>query len=126
MAIGKVYVEALVIAYGDGRNGKSTYWNSLARVLGSYCGGISADALTAGCKRNVRPEMAELKGKRMIIAAEMEEGVRLSTSILKQLCSTDEVSGEKKYKDPFKFVPTHTLVLYTNHLPRVGANDEGT
>lgn len=126
IAIGKVYVEALVIAYGDGRNGKSTYWNALARVLGSYCGGISADALTANCKRNVRPEMAELKGKRMIIAAEMEEGVRLSTSILKQLCSTDEVSGEKKYKDPFKFVPTHTLVLYTNHLPRVGASDEGT
>lgn len=126
MAIGKVYVEALVIAYGDGRNGKSTFWNSLAHVMGSYCGGISADALTAGCKRNVRPEMAELKGKRMIIAAEMEEGMRLSTSVLKQLCSTDEVSGEKKYKDPFKFVPTHTLVLYTNHLPRVGASDEGT
>ena len=126
MAIGKVFVEALVIAYGDGRNGKSTYWNAIARVMGSYCGGISADALTAGCKRNVRPEMAELKGKRMVIAAEMEEGVRLSTSILKQLCSTDEVSGEKKYKDPFKFTPTHTLILYTNHLPRVGASDEGT
>lgn len=70
MAIGKVYVEALVIAYGDGRNGKSTYWNSIARVLGSYCGGISADALTANCKRNIKPEMAELKGKRMVIAAE--------------------------------------------------------
>lgn len=126
MAIGKVYVEALVIAYGDGRNGKSTYWNSIARVLGSYCGGISADALTANCKRNIKPEMAELKGKRMVIAAEMEEGVRLSTSVLKQLCSTDEVGGEKKYKTPFTFVPTHTLVLYTNHLPRVGASDEGT
>ena len=59
----------LVIAYGDGRNGKSTYWNSIARVLGSYCGGISADALTANCKRNIKPEMAELKGKRMVIAA---------------------------------------------------------
>ena len=126
MAIGKVYVEALVIAYGDGRNGKSTYWNSIARVLGSYCGGISADALTANCKRNIKPEMAELKGKRMVIAAEMEEGVRLSTSVLKQLCSTDEVGAEKKYKTPFTFVPTHTLVLYTNHLPRVGASDEGT
>lgn len=126
MAIGKVYVEALVIAYGDGRNGKSTYWNSLARVLGTYCGGISADALTAGCKRNIRPEMAELKGKRMVIAAEMEEGVRLSTSVLKQICSTDEVGGEKKYKAPFQFVPSHTIVLYTNHLPRVGASDEGT
>jgi putative DNA primase/helicase len=126
MAIGKVYVEALVIAYGDGRNGKSTYWNSIARVLGTYCGGISADALTANCKRNIRPEMAELKGKRMVIAAEMEEGVRLSTSVLKQICSTDEVGGEKKYKAPFQFVPSHTIVLYTNHLPRVGASDEGT
>lgn len=126
MAIGKVYVEALVIAYGDGRNGKSTYWNSIARVMGTYCGGISADALTANCKRNIRPEMAELKGKRMVIAAEMEEGVRLSTSVLKQICSTDEVGGEKKYKAPFQFVPSHTIVLYTNHLPRVGASDEGT
>ena len=27
-----------------------------------------------GCKRNVKPEMAELKGKRLIIAAELEEG----------------------------------------------------
>lgn len=125
-AIGKVYQEALIIAYGEGSNGKSTFWNAIARVLGSYSGTISADALTVGCKRNVKPEMAELKGKRLVIAAELEEGVRLNTSIVKQLCSTDEVSAEKKYKDPFKFIPTHTLVLYTNHLPRVGANDDGT
>jgi len=125
-AIGKVYVEALVIAYGEGSNGKSTFWNTIARVLGTYSGTISADALTVGCKRNVKPEMAELKGKRLVIAAELEEGMRLNTSIVKQLCSTDEISAEKKYKDPFKYVPTHTLVLYTNHLPRVGANDDGT
>lgn len=125
-AIGKVYVEALVIAYGEGSNGKSTFWNTIARVLGTYSGTISADALTVGCKRNVKPEMAELKGKRLVIAAELEEGMRLNTSIVKQLCSTDEVTAEKKYKDPFKYVPTHTLVLYTNHLPRVGANDDGT
>lgn len=125
-AIGKVYVESLIIAYGEGSNGKSTFWNTIARVLGTYSGTISADALTVGCKRNVKPEMAELRGKRLVIAAELEEGVRLNTSIVKQLCSTDEVSAEKKYKDPFKYVPTHTLVLYTNHLPRVGANDDGT
>lgn len=124
-AIGKVYVEALVIAYGEGSNGKSTFWNTIARVLGTYSGTISADALTVGCKRNVKPEMAELKGKRLVIAAELEEGMRLNTSIVKQLCSTDEVTAEKKYKDPFKYVPTHTLVLYTNHLPKVGANDDG-
>ena len=35
-AIGKVYVEALIIAYGGGRNGKSTFWNAISRVLGLY------------------------------------------------------------------------------------------
>lgn len=125
-AIGKVYVEALIIAYGEGRNGKSTFWNVISRVLGTYSGNISADTLTVGCRRNVKPEMAEAKGKRLLIAAELDEGMRLNTSIIKQLCSTDAVFAEKKYKDPFQFIPSHTLVLYTNHLPRVGANDPGT
>lgn len=125
-AIGKVYVEALIIAYGEGRNGKSTFWNTISRVMGTYSGAMSADALTAGCRRNVKPEIAELKGKRLVIAAELEEGMRLSTSILKQLCSTDQIRGEKKFKDPFDFIPSHTVVLYTNHLPKVGASDDGT
>ncbi len=125
-AIGKVYVEALIIAYGEGRNGKSTFWNVISRVLGSYSGNISADMLTVGCRRNVKPELAEAKGKRMLIAAELEEGMRLNTANVKQLCSTDEIYAEKKYKDPFSYIPTHTLVLYTNHLPKVGAIDKGT
>ena len=125
-AIGKVCVEGLIIAYGEGRNGKSTFWNTLSRVLGTYSGNMSADTLTVGCKRNVKPELAEAKGKRIIIAAELEEGMRLNTSNVKQLCSTDEIYAEKKYKDPFSFVPRHTLVLYTNHLPKVGAIDAGT
>lgn len=125
-AIGKVCVEGLIIAYGEGRNGKSTFWNTLSRVLGTYSGNMSADTLTVGCKRNVKPELAEAKGKRIIIAAELGEGMRLNTSNVKQLCSTDEIYAEKKYKDPFSFVPSHTLVLYTNHLPKVGAIDAGT
>ncbi|WP_018659208.1 phage/plasmid primase, P4 family [Allofustis seminis] len=125
-AIGKVYLEALIIAYGDGKNGKSTFWNVIARVLGSYSGTISSDILSANNTRNIKPEIAETKGKRLLIAAELEEGMRLSTSIIKQLCSTDEVNAEKKFKAPFKFTPTHTLVLYTNHLPKVGAIDDGT
>ena len=124
-AVGKVFQEHMIIAYGGGANGKSTFWNTIYRVLGNYAGKISAEALTMNCKRNVKPEMAELKGKRLIIASEMEEGMRLNTATVKQLCSTDEIQAEKKYKDPFAFVPSHTLVLYTNHLPKVGANDDG-
>ena len=124
-AIGKVYMEAVIISYGEGANGKSTFWNTIAWVLGSYAGSISADALAAGCRRNVKPEIAEVKGKRLLIAAELEEGMRLSTATVKQLCSTDPIKGEKKYKEPFDFTPSHTLVLYTNHLPKVGAMDRG-
>ena len=125
-AIGRVHEEHMIIAYGGGANGKSTFWNTIARVLGNYSGKISAEALTMNCKRNVKPEMAELKGKRLIIASELEEGTRLNTGMVKQLCSTDPIQAEKKYKDPFSFDPSHTLVLYTNHLPRVSANDDGT
>lgn len=124
-AIGKVYEEFIIIAYGDGANGKSTFWNTIARVLGTYSGKISSDILTMGNKVNAQPEMAELKGKRLIIASEMQEGVRLNTAMVKQLCSTDEIQACKKYKDPFHFEPAHQVVLYTNHLPRVGANDDG-
>lgn len=124
--IGKVYVEALIIAYGDGSNGKSTFWNTIHRVIGSYGGMMSADTLTNQAKRNVKPEIAETKGKRLLIAAELQEGMSLNTSIIKQLCSTDPIMGEKKFKKPFHFIPSHTLVLYTNHLPRVNATDTGT
>ena len=124
-AIGKVLIEALIIAYGDGNNGKSTFWNTIARVLGSYAETISSEVLIAGKKNNAKHEMAETRARRLLIAGENDEGVRLSTSSTKQLASTDKIAAEKKYKDPFSFTPSHTLVLYTNHLPRVGAMDTG-
>lgn len=125
IAIGKVYHEALIIAFGDGANGKSTVFNTIYEVLGDYAGKIPAEALTTRAK-NAKVDLAELLGKRFVLASETEEGQRLSTSMLKQIASVDSITGEKKYRDPFTFVPTHTTVLYTNHLPRVGSNDKGT
>ena len=125
-AIGRVLRENLIIAYGEGGNGKSTLFNLLARVLGSYSGALSAETLTANCRKNKSPEYAELRGKRLVIAAELEEGMRLDTAIVKKLCSTDPILAEKKYKDPFMFTPSHTVILYTNHLPKIGTTDKGT
>lgn len=125
-AIGKVTVEALIIAYGCGRNGKSTFWNAISRILHLYSGSVSADTLSVNRFRNTKPELAEIRGKRILIAAELYEGARLDDSMVKQLCSTDEIHAEKKFKAPFKFIPSHSLVLYTNHLPKVRATDDGT
>ena len=125
-AIGIVFNEALLISYGEGRNGKSCFWNTIAKVMGTYAGHISAETFTVGCRHNARPEMAELKGKRLVIAAELEDGTRLSTSMLKKLCSTDNIAAERKYKDPISFPPSHKISMFTNHLPRVGVTDSGT
>lgn len=125
-SVGRVLREKLIIAYGEGGNGKSTLFNLLARVMGDYAGALSAETLTVNSKKNKSPEYAELRGKRIIIAAELEEGMRLDTSTVKKLCSTDPILAEKKYKDPFTFIPSHTVVLYTNHLPKVGTTDKGT
>lgn len=125
-AVGRVLRENLIIAYGEGGNGKSTLFNLLAHVLGDYSGALSAETLTANCRKNKSPEYAELRGKRLIIAAELEEGMRLDTAIVKKLCSTDPILAEKKYKDPFTFIPSHTVVLHTNYLPKIGTTDKGT
>lgn len=124
-AIGKVMHEFLLIAYGGGRNGKSTFWNAIAQVLGTYSGNLSAEALMV-TKQNIQPEMAELQGKRLVIASELAEGMRLNTAKVKQLCSTDRIYAAKKYLQPVSFTPSHTLILCTNHLPKVGSIDQGT
>jgi P4 family phage/plasmid primase-like protien len=125
-AIGKVLCENLIIAVGTGKNGKSTFFNTISAVLGSYSGGLSAEILTTGYRGNKKPEFADLRGKRLIIAAELEEGQRLDTATVKKITSTDPIRAEAKYKDPFDYIPTHTTVLYTNHLPKVGTADAGT
>lgn len=124
--IGGVYSENAVIETGPGGNGKSTYNNSKHYVMGDYAGVLSAEVLTTNCRKNKSPEYAELRGKRFVIAAELQEGTRLDTAALKNLCSTDPIKAEKKFEAPFSFIPTHTTVLYTNHLPKVGTVDKGT
>lgn len=125
-SIGKVYSENLIIAYGSGKNGKSTFFNLLSRIMGGYSGNLSAEVFTANCRKNKSPEYAELRGKRLVIASELEEETHLNTAIVKQLCSTDSIYAEKKYKAPFQFTPSHTTILCTNHLPRVNTLDSGT
>ena len=125
-ALGAVFNECLTIAYGSGRNGKSTFFNLLGRVLGYYSGALSAETLTVNCRQNKSPEFAELRGKRFVIAAELEEGLRLDTAVVKKLCSTDKVFATKKYRDPMQFTPSHSILLFTNHLPKVGTSDAGT
>lgn len=123
--IGAVYQEGIIIAYGGGRNGKSTYFNALGAVLGDYTGSIDIKTLTTD-RANKGASLATLRGRRLVITGELEEHQRLSVATLKQLASTDRLVIEEKFKQPETVKQTHTLVLFTNHLPRVGSTDNGT
>ena len=125
-AVGVVKREELFIASGGGGNGKSTFFNLLYKVFGDYAGLISSDVLVTNNQKNKAPELASLRGKRMIIAAELDEGKLLDSSMIKKIASMDPIRAEQKYRDPFDFIPSHSIVLYTNFLPKVGARDSGT
>lgn len=125
-AIGKVYEERLIIALGSGGNGKSTFFNAIQDVLGDYAGTIRSELMIASNDSGKKFEYANLRGKRFIIAEELEEGKQLDTASLKHLCSTGDINAQFKGKDVFTFKPSHSTVLCTNHMPAVKAVDSGT
>ena len=125
-AVGKVYEEGLVISHGPGANGKSTFFGVWQQVLGSYATTISAEILMARRTGQEVIGMAEVRGKRLVISSETEEGAKLSVSVMKRLTSRDPISARALYQNPITFIPSHTLVMHTNFLPSLKSLDNGT
>lgn len=95
-AIGKVYEERLVIALGSGGNGKSTFFNAIQDVMGDYACTIRSELLVASNDSGKKFELARLRGKRLAIAEELEEGRQLDTAEVKHLCSTGDINAQFK------------------------------
>lgn len=130
-AFGKILSERMIVATGGGRNGKSTFFNAIAGVLGDdaagYAGTMNSSMLVAGNTESLTAQyMSELRGKRLILSGELEEGTRLSVATIKRICSTDSIQAKRLYHNPEQFRPSHTVCLFTNFLPRVGSTDNGT
>lgn len=125
-AVGEVYEEGLVISYGPGGNGKSTFWGAIRQVLGDYARGINADVLVATAGRTDQSYVAALRGARLALMGETEEGARFGIAQMKRLTSRDTISARALYKDPIEFRPTHTTIMHTNYLPSLSSLDKGT
>lgn len=124
--IGEVRQEKMIIAYGKGGNGKTTFFNLISKVLGDYAGTISPEVLIQKGKANECYEKADLRGRRLVVAAELNEGVLMNTAVMKHLTSTDTIKARQIYKEPIEFKPSHTLIMHTNHRPKVDTTDSGT
>lgn len=125
-AIGKVFYEGLIIAVGEGGNGKSTFFNAIKRVLGDYAEMINPDIFIRSSSINKSAEIVTLKGERLALAAELDSGKSLDAGMLKRISSTDMITARALYKDPIQFMPSHTTIMFSNTLPQVESNDDGT
>ncbi len=124
--VGKVYSEGMLIVTGSGGNGKSTLFGACQRVLGSYADTIRPEILLARQSGGEVFGIDQMRGKRLIVAGETDEHAAMSVSMMKRLTSRDVINANPKHRQPFSFVPSHTLILHTNHLPNVKQFDEGT
>jgi P4 family phage/plasmid primase-like protien len=125
-AVGKVYEEGMAIVYGPGGNGKSTLFGVLGRVLGEYSCTIRPELVLQRINGAEAFGMEAVRGKRLVVMGETDEGAKLSVSVMKRLTSRDDISANPKHQATFSFTPSHTLILHTNHLPRLGQLDDGT
>ena len=114
------------ILYGTGRNGKSTFVEVIAHLLGEYAVNIQPETiLVRQSSGGSTSDIARLKGARFCTTAEPNEGMRLNEGLFKQLTGGDRVTAALKYENEFEFTPEFKLWVTTNHKPEIRGTDVG-
>lgn len=117
---------ALFFAYGGGQNGKSTFFETLAALLGEYWQKAPTEILMVKDRTTGIPnDIARLVGLRMVVAAEVEEGSRMAEKQVKDLTGGDTLVARFLNKEFFEFKPTHKVWMYGNHKPVIRGTDTG-
>ena len=123
---GEIREHFIAIAHGSGSNGKSTVLGALIHAFGNdYSMKASADLLLADQRDSHPTQLADLFGKRLVVAIETEEGRRLAEGRIKELTGGDRIRARRMREDSWEFDPTHTIILATNHLPEIRGTDHG-
>ncbi len=123
---GDVREHVMPFLFGSGANGKSTFLNTLLDLLGpDYSMKAAPELLMARGGESHPTERADLFGMRLVITNEIEEGRRLSESLVKDITGGDAIRARRMREDFWQFKPTHKIIMAGNHKPIVKGNDEG-
>ena len=115
----------LAFLHGRGANGKTTFTAPIQTLLGDYCKQAPADSLMVKRGETASNDVARLRGSRLALATETEDGKRLAESLIKQMTGGDVVTARFLYAEFFEFRPTFKLWLVGNHKPNVTGDDYG-
>ena len=121
---GEIREQCLFFIYGDGGTGKSTYVNTLAKLLGSYARIAPMDSFVASTYDKHPTDLAMLEGSRLVTANETETGRKWATARIKSLSGGDPISARFMRQDFFTYSPTFKLLFVGNHAPNLEVVDE--
>lgn len=117
--------QCLFFLYGTGANGKSTFIETVASMLGELATKARANVFMHSERETIPNEVAALAGRRLVVASELASHHRLNESLVKDMTGNDMLSARFLYKEFFTFRPTHTLWLYGNTKPAIYGTDDG-
>lgn len=109
----------LFFLYGTGRNGKGVLMRTVSRILGDYARTLPMEALTESKVDRHPTDIAGMRGARLVMATETEEGRRWAESKLKSLTGGDRLTARFMRGDYFEFDPVFKLFIQGNHKPRL-------
>jgi putative DNA primase/helicase len=121
---GDVREQILPIFWGQGANGKSTLLDTIKTVMGPYSADAAPELLIQKHNESHPTEIADLKGRRLVICSESEKRARLKVQFMKRLTGDKTLKGRYMRQDFFEFQRTHKLILVTNNCPAVDEDTE--
>ncbi|EEM44069.1 phage/plasmid primase, P4 family [Bacillus cereus] len=118
--------QVMFFLYGSGRNGKSTFINTIKSLLGNYAKQTNSDTfIKKKHDSGVNNDIARLAGARFVSAVESEEGQQLSEALVKQITGGEPISARFLRQEFFEFTPAFKVFFTTNHKPIIKGMDEG-
>ena len=113
--------------YGMGNNGKSTFLDTVADLLGGYASNAQPDTVMSKKfgDNGTLSDIARLKSARFVTCEEPTEGVRLNEGLLKQLTGGSKITCRFLYGDEFEYTPEFKIWVATNHKPIIRGTDFG-
>lgn len=122
--LGKVVEHVLPIFWGSGGNGKGALIATVSFAAGDYAS--AADRKLLIDRGESHPTgVADLFGLRLVFCSETDEGVRLAEATMKVLTGGDEIKARRMRENFWRFMPSHTVIMLTNHKPVVKGDDNG-
>lgn len=126
--LGIIGAQKLVFHYGEGANGKSTFIEALARLMGPYGRLLNAESVTGTTSRSAgqaTPDIAQLPGARLVRISELPRGEPLREALVKQLTGGEPMMARHNYGNFFEFRPAFKATMSGNDKPRIDGVDLG-